>query len=175
MNVAGISSRSRRRPAAAGLLIVSLFVFLAGCGFQLQGRVPLSPVVAAVFIDASDEQSDFVQALRRSLRQSGARLATRADEPGVAVLRLERDEFVERVASISSRNIPREFEVTYLVRYSLDRDGSRRIESEELAASRDFSFDERAVLAKLREREGLREQLAADLAGRVLQRLASLR
>lgn len=156
-------------------VVALLLAYLSGCGFQLQGRVPLSPVVAVVFIDTADTQSDFVQALRRGLRQGGARLALSASEPGATVLRVERDEFVERVASISSRNIPREFEVTYLVRFSFDRDGVRRIESEELAASRDFSFDERAALAKLREREGLREQLAADLAGRVLQRLASLR
>jgi outer membrane lipopolysaccharide assembly protein LptE/RlpB len=41
--------------------------------------------------------------------------------------------------------------------------------------SRDFSFDERAALAKDREREQLRMTLAEEAAVIVLQRLASLR
>jgi outer membrane lipopolysaccharide assembly protein LptE/RlpB len=41
--------------------------------------------------------------------------------------------------------------------------------------SREFSFDERAVLAKEREQEVLRAALARDLAGVVLNRLASLK
>lgn len=165
-------SRSRGRIT---LLAAVLATVLVGCGFQLQGRLPLSPVVAFVYLDTTDAQSDFVAALRKGLLRSGARLAGSAQEPGVAVLRIERDEFVERVASISSRNLPREYEVTYLVRYSLERDGVRRIESEELSASRDFSFDERRVLAKSREREQIRERLAQELAGLVVQRLASQR
>ena len=165
-------SRSARRIT----LIATVFaVALCGCGFQLQGRLPLSPVVTLVYLDAADNQSDFFASLRTGLLRSGARLAGSAQETGVAVLRIERDEFVERAASISSRNLPREYEVTYLVRYSLERDGVRRIESEELAASRDFSFDERRVLAKSREREQIRERLADELAGLVLQRLASQR
>lgn len=165
-------SRSSRTTA---LFAAVLATVLAGCGFQLQGRLPLSPVVALVYLDATDAQSDFVAALRKGLLRSGARLASSAQEPGAAVLRIERDEFVERVASISSRNLPREYEVTYLVRYSLEREGVRRIETEELAASRDFSFDERRVLAKSREREQIRERLADELAGLVVQRLASQR
>lgn len=157
------------------MLALVFGVTLTGCGFQLQGRVPLSPTVAVVYIEADDSHSDFVQALRRGLRQAGARLAVSRQDAGAAVLRIDRDEFVERVASISSRNLPREYEVTYLVRYSLEREGVLRIEPEDLSASRDFSFDERLVLAKSREREQIRERLAGELAGLVLRRLASQR
>jgi outer membrane lipopolysaccharide assembly protein LptE/RlpB len=44
-----------------------------------------------------------------------------------------------------------------------------------LALSREFSFDERAVLAKQREREQLRSTLANELAGMVIQRIASIK
>jgi outer membrane lipopolysaccharide assembly protein LptE/RlpB len=40
--------------------------------------------------------------------------------------------------------------------------------------TRDYSYDEAAVLAKQREQAVLREALARDLAGLVLRRLASL-
>jgi hypothetical protein len=92
-----------------------------------------------------------------------------------AVLRIERDELLERVASISARNVPREYELTYVVRYSLSLGGQTRIDAEEVSVSRDFTFDETAALAKDRERDLLREALARELSGVVLARLASVR
>ena len=92
-----------------------------------------------------------------------------------AVLRIERDELLERVASVSARNVPREYELTYVVRYSLSLGGQTRIDAEEVSVSRDFTFDETAALAKDRERDLLREALARELSGVVLARLASVR
>lgn len=110
------------------------------------------------------------QALESELRGAGAAAAE-----GGAVLRIERDELLERVASVSARNVPREYEITYVVRYSLSLAGQTRIDAEEVSVSRDFSFDETAALAKDRERELLREALARELAGIVLARLSSVR
>jgi LPS-assembly lipoprotein len=159
-------------------------VLLAGCGFHLQGRVALPERIASVNVTGGDPQGDLVTSLRRNLRIAGAELvdakALEEGQPGVT-LRIERDEFIERVASVSARNVPREYEMTYLVRFSVIESAAAgetarvRIESEELSVSRDFSFDERVVLAKSRERDVLRARLAEELAGIVLQRLASLR
>ncbi|MCE2873679.1 MAG: LPS assembly lipoprotein LptE, partial [Xanthomonadales bacterium] len=90
-------------------------------------------------------------------------------------LRIERDEFLERVAALSARNVPREYEYTYVVQWSLESAGVRRVETSELTASRNLTFDERRVLAKQREREQLREALAEELVGVVLQRISGLR
>ena len=107
---------------------------------------------------------------------AGAALVTDdAAASGAAVLRIERDELLERVASVSARNIPREYELTQVVRFSLDAGGTRRISSAEVSASRSLTFDERRALAKEREREQLRESLAEEVAGVVLQRVAGLR
>jgi outer membrane lipopolysaccharide assembly protein LptE/RlpB len=43
-----------------------------------------------------------------------------------------------------------------------------------VSLSRDFSFDERVLLAKEREEAILREALASDLVGIVMRRLSSL-
>jgi LPS-assembly lipoprotein len=150
----------------------------AGCGFRLQGETSLSPVLAALQLQTADSQTDFAQALERALQRAGVGMAqggatTPAGE--AAVLRIERDELLERVASVSARNVPREYELTYVVRYSLSLGGQTRIAAEEVSVSRDFSFDETAALAKDRERDLLREALALELAGVVLARLASVR
>jgi len=179
------------RRAVAPALLVTCAVLVGGCGFRLQGSTPLPAVVATVQLDAADDRTPFAQALRRRLGASGATLAPRgtggagtagagADAggvgtAGVAVLRIERDEVLERVASVSARNIPREYELTQVVRFSLDAGGTRRISSAEVSASRSLTFDERRALAKEREREQLREALADEVAGVVLQRVAGLR
>jgi LPS-assembly lipoprotein len=153
-------------------LLLTLYVGLAGCGFQLQSRLALPESIAVLAIDTDDRQSPFARSLSEALRGAGARI----DGTGGRALRvrIERDELLERVASVSARNQPREYELTYVVRYSVMRDGLYLVEAEEVTATRDFSFDERLALAKAREREQLRETLARELAGVVLQRIASL-
>lgn len=172
---------------------------LASCGFQLQGDIQLPQAVRVIELQVSDRQSEFASALARRLRNAGvevrwsvrmgsARSATGSSGlASIARLRIEQDEFVERIASVSARNVPREYELTYRVQYSFDPASvptadapppipdSSLIESEELALSREFSFDERAVLAKQREREQLRSTLANELAGMVIQRIASIK
>lgn len=170
--VAGPLQRGCRALAVALLSLVA--IALAGCGFRLQGQVPLPSALAVTWVEADDVQSDFVQDLRRSLRASGATLAPNR-AAATAVLRVERDEMLERVLSVSGRNVPREYELTYVVRFSLSTPGGTLLPSEEVSASRDFSFDEREVLAKEREQEMLRAALARDLAGVVMNRLASLK
>ena len=171
------------------LLRLSLpLVLLAasGCGFRLQGETSLPPVLAALRVQTADSQTDFAQALERALQRAGVGIVQRGGvdtvqggataPPGeTAVLRIERDELLERVASVSARNVPREYELTYVVRYSLFLGGQTRIDAEEVSVSRDFTFDETAALAKDRERDLLREALARELSGVVLARLASVR
>lgn len=165
----GISAGAR-----LGLLAVASLAVLAGCGFRMQGKVPLPSVLGATWIETDDAQSDFVQDLRRALASSGAALAPRRAE-ATAVLRIERDELLERVLSVSGRNVPREYELTYVVRFSVEGTAGTLLPAEEVSVSREFSFDERAVLAKEREQEMLRAALARDLAGVVLNRLSSLK
>jgi LPS-assembly lipoprotein len=160
--------RALRRLAWA----VSLLA-LAGCGFQLQGRVPLPTTLASTWIEAEDDQTDFVVDLRRALRASGATLATRR-EGASAVLRVQRDELTESVLSVSGRNIPREIELVYTVRIEVEGGGKTLLPAEQFALTRDLSFNEAALLAKEREQEVLRAALARDLVGVVMRRLSSL-
>lgn len=152
-------------------LVLASMVMLAGCGFHLQGVVPISGDLKQLTLQIADGQSDFVSAIQRNLRGAGVRVGPGSE----AVLVIERDELLERVASVSARNLPREYELTYIVRFSVKVRGEVKVDSEEVVVTRDFSFDERLALAKERERDQLRTTLAEEAAGIVLQRLASLR
>ena len=155
--------------ALAGLLVLGL----SACGFHLQGRTPLPETFAYTYIDTRDEQTDFVQDLRKALIASGARVIRTQGSSGAAI-EVHDDELTERVLSVSARNIPTEYELTYRVKFSVTSSGKPLIENEEISATRDFSFDETELLAKVREQEILREALARDLVALVMRRLAAL-
>jgi LPS-assembly lipoprotein len=161
-------------------------LLLAGCGFQLQGDIQLPQAVRVIELQVTDRQSEFTSLLARRLSDAGVEVrwgllpvtGAAQDASPVARLQIEQYEFIERIASVSARNVPREYELTYRVQYSFRPPAAQTtsaIEAEELALSREFSFDERAVLAKQREREQLRSTLANELAGMVIQRIASVK
>lgn len=158
-------SLSRR---AAIALLAGLGV--AGCGFHLQGRQPLPPELQRVCVVAADRQSDFVDALRRNLQASGATLVT-DEKAATAVLRIDKDELVQKVLAVSSRNLPREYELTYRISARAAAGERVLLERQDIELSRNFTFDERAVLAKEHEREQLRAELGRELAAALLRRL----
>jgi LPS-assembly lipoprotein len=146
---------------------------LGGCGFHLQGRQPMPEAFAYTFIDTQDEQTDFVQDLRKALLASGSKVIRTQGSSG-ATVRVHEDELSERILSVSARNIPTEYELTYRVKFSVTAGGKTLIDNEEISATRDLSFEESQLLAKEREQEILREALARDLVALVMRRLASL-
>jgi LPS-assembly lipoprotein len=160
------------RPLSKGT--VPLFaLLLTSCGFHLQGRQPLPPQFAYTYVDTRDEQTDFVQDLRKALIASKVNVIRTQGSAGATVT-VHEDELVERILSVSARNIPTEYELTYRVTFSVISEGKTLIEKEEISATRDISFDEAQLLAKEREQEILRAALARDLVGLVMRRLAAL-
>jgi len=155
------------------LLALCLTSVLAGCGWRLQGTTKLSPVMATTYVDTKDRYTDFNRALRESLQASGARL-TNIESEATAVVKIIRDQSGQRVLTVSGRNTPEEYEVFYSIEYSVNGRTEELIAPERIELTRDYSYDETAVLAKQKEQSILREALARDLAGQVVRRLAAL-
>jgi LPS-assembly lipoprotein len=153
--------------------IIVAAMLLSACGFHLQGRTPLPEPLKVTYVLAEDAQSEFVLGLRKALLSSGATLA-RADGDASGVVQVLKDEVTERVLSVSASNIPREYELTYTVRFSVRSGATELLSPQEVALTRDYSFDERTLLAKEHEEAILREALARDLVGIVMRRLSSL-
>ena len=153
--------------------IVPLFLLIGACGFHLAGREPLPAAFAYTYIDAKDEQTDFVQDLRRALIADNVRVIRTQGSAGASIS-VHEDELSQRILSVSARNIPTEYELTYRVKFSVTSGGKTLIDQEEISATRDISFDETQLLAKEREQEILREALARDLVALVMRRLSAL-
>jgi LPS-assembly lipoprotein len=153
--------------------LAPFLVLLASCGFHLQGRQPLPAQFAYTYVDTKDEQTDFVQDLRKALLASKVNVI-RTRNSATATIAVNDDELTERILSVSAQNIPTECELTYKVTFSVISDGKTLIDKEEISATRDISFDEAQLLAKEREQEILRAALARDLVALVMRRLAAL-
>lgn len=155
------------------LALLPFALAVSSCGWHLQGSSPLSEVAAVTYIDTEDRYSDFYRALRERLRVSGARLVEKRED-ATAIVRVRADESGQRVLAVSARNTPEEYQIFYVVEYSVANQTEELIEPTRVEFTREYSYDETAVLAKQKEQAVLREALARDLAGLVVRRLSAL-
>ena len=146
---------------------------LWSCGFQLRGQAPLPVALATPYLESGDHYTPLYAALQTRLRAAGAKLATNPATAS-AVIHLRKDATGREVLSVSAQNTPSEYEVYYTVAYSVSAGGRELLALQQVTLTRDFSYDETAVLAKEHEEDSLRTALADELAGLMLRRLAAL-
>lgn len=154
-------------------LVLAAVLGLTACGFQLRGETSIPPEMSRTYISAPDNYSLFYRKLRAELRRAGVEVV---DSPGEssAVFSILTDITDQRVLSVSARNVPREFEVYYVVRYSVENGEQSIMAAQSLTLTRDYTYDETLVLGKAREEELLREAIVDDLVRIILKQLSSL-
>jgi LPS-assembly lipoprotein len=152
-------------------LLVALV--LAGCGFHLRGQAPLPAVLATPYIEAADRYSPLYAALDERLRSAGAQPAADAASAS-AVIRLHEDDTGRDLLSVTADNKPGEYEVYYAAEFSVTSGATELLARNQLRLTRDYGYDESAVLAKEHEEETLRVALAGEIADQILRRLAAL-
>jgi LPS-assembly lipoprotein len=154
-------------------LAVAALALLGGCGFHLQGRQNLPPVLATAYIDPADSQSDFYLGLRAALRANGTKLLD-APSKQAAYIHILKDGTSEHVLTVSASNVQTSYQLSYSVRVAVSIGEKELMPAEDHALSREYSFDPRKLLAKERESDTLSEALAGDLVTLVLRRLSAL-
>lgn len=154
-------------------LAAGLAVLLAACGFHLQGRTPLPKQFKLSYVEARDRQSDFVQGLRNALLISGVEL-TEDTKTATATVHVLDDKHSRRVLSVSPDNLPREYELTYTVRFSVTAGDKELLAAQEVSTTREYSFTVSELLAKENEEAILQAALAHDLVDVVMRRLSTL-
>jgi LPS-assembly lipoprotein len=167
-----------RRSALSVIGVGALMGLMGGCGFRLEGSTPLPRSLAVVHIDTSDTQSDFYFGLRKALMGAGTRIEDGADDDPVdgpaAVIHILADSAAQRTLTVSTLNVPTEYELKYKLKFSVSVKGREVIAPEEHELVRDYSYSESAQLAKQRESAILSQALAHDLVSVVMRRLSSL-
>src|SRR3984957_3116546 len=154
--------------ATVGLLAVS------ACGFRLAGSEPLPAALARPYLSLKNPYSDFSREFEHRLKSAGAALQTvRADS--TASIEVTRDLVETRTRSVTSQNIPTEYELVYTVTFVVRGPDKRLRAPQPISLAQDYSFQENALLAKQNEADGLRQQMARDLVRIAMHRLSSLK
>jgi len=99
-----------------------------------------------------------------------------ADIPddATATLTISVDETNQRVLSVSTRNVPTEYEVYYSIEYSVDSGDTSLLRLQFITLTRDYTYDETLVLGKAHEEQLLREAIVEDLVRIVFKQLGTL-
>ena len=154
--------------ATVGLLAVS------ACGFRLAGSEPLPGVLARPYLSLKDPYTDFSREFERQLKSAGATLQqVRADS--TASIEVTKDLVETRTLSVTSQNIPTEYELVYTVTFVVRGPDKQLMAPQTISLAQDYSFQENALLAKQNEADGLRQQMARDLVRIAMHRISSLK
>lgn len=174
MTVNGMSALNRESSwAHRWVLMLILAVGLSGCGFQLRGQIDLPDSMRVITVTSPDDTTDFVRELSAQLRANGVQLA-KGGAPKASVLRVTQERTYREALTISQDARVREYVLYLEVRFDfLDAEARPIIQNEVIRLSRDYSFNDQAILGSSREEELLAEDLARAMAFMIVRQLAS--
>src|ERR1035441_7702414 len=148
--------------------------FLSACGFRLAGSDPLPGILARPYLSVKDPYTDFAREFEHQLKSSGA-LVQGIRAKSTATIEVTKDLVEQRTLSVSARNIPTEYELTYTVTFAVQGPDKELLAPQTISLSKDYSFEENQLLAKENESDILRRQMARDLVAIAMRRLTSLK
>jgi LPS-assembly lipoprotein len=125
------------------------------------------------YIAASDQYSLFLREFEARLRSAGVEITDSAAD-ATATFTISFDDTSQRVLSVSARNVPTEYEVYYMLTYSLDAGATNLMPLQTLTLTRDYTYDSTLVLGKAREEELLRDAIVQDLVRIVMKQISTL-
>ena len=155
------------------LLLLSLPLLLAACGFQLRGDADLPEEMALTHMAVEDPYSTLARRVRTMLEQNGVKFVP--PDRATAILEIPENKVVTQVLTIADNARVREYRVSHTVKFSLtDAVGNELMEMQTMRQAREISFDEQKILASSREQEYVKEDLAENLARQMVNRLESI-
>lgn len=154
------------------LILAFLLMGMSACGFQLRGTNLQALQNAAIYIQSSDANI-LAAEIRRQLLDADIKTVSNAADADYIVT-VSNESFRSKVLSVSpTTGKVEEYEVTYnaMLKITGKNDSATTTDAEPITASRDYTFDQGAVLGKIEEESVLKQDIAKQAAGSVLRRL----
>ena len=145
-------------------------MMLIGCGFELQNTASFSGKLETLYIKTADPYTIFYRTIKRQMANHGVEIVTESDDSNFVII-IHQDESTQRILSVSGTNMPREYEVYYLVEWSLVKDKQVIIQPMTSSKYHDYTFDQRQLLGKSNESLIIQEALAKDIVQMILVKL----
>ena len=163
------------RRLSAPLLAVLLALLVAGCGWQLRGMGSMQLPYKTMYI-ALPETADVRIWLERYIRAGGRTTIVDSAKEAEAVFQQLQDSRVKIVLSVNAQGRVREYRLQMTYRFRLvDAKGRELVGPNEIALSRDITYDDSTVLAKDLEEGLLWRDMNNDLVNQILRRLTIIK
>jgi LPS-assembly lipoprotein len=156
------------------LLLICLLILTSACGFHLRGSQMSNFDVANIYINPSSAPK-LAAEVKSQLTGAGVSLAS-SPQSATYVVSLQEERFDKSVLSVNAATGKvEEYQIVYTAKMNAAHaDGQTIVEDDPVRSSRDFTFDENAVLGKFSEEELLHEDIVRRAASQVLRRLQAL-
>ena len=156
------------------LLLICLLLLTSACGFHLRGSQLTEFDVTNIFINPSSAPK-LATEVKSQLTGADISLAS-SPQTASYVVTFKKERFEKAVLSVSATTGKvEEYQINYTAKMDVAHaDGRQIVKDDHVASSRDFTFDENAVLGKFSEEEILHEDLVRRAASQVLRRLQAL-
>jgi len=151
-------------------MIILTSLMLLGCGFELQNTANFTGKLETLYIQTADPYTVFYRTIKRQMANHGVEIVTESKNSNFALI-IHQDESNQRILSVSGRNTPREYEVYYLVKWSLVKGNQVIIQPMTSNKYQDYTFDQRQLLGKSNESRIIQEALAKDIVQMILVKL----
>lgn len=153
------------------VIAIAFACALSGCGFQLRGPQPLP--FESIYV-AMPETSELGAALKRSIRANGGTRVAETPEAAQARLEVVGETREKSILSLNAAGRVREFQLRYRFAFRVhDGKGRELVPQSEVLLTRDFTFNDSAILAKEQEEALLYRDMQNDLVQRIMRRLAA--
>lgn len=150
-------------------IFILLLVGLSACGFQMRGTQSITTANISNLNLYSASAAGLSREVKSQLQMAGVAISSAAD----FTLALENETYKRTVLSVSpSTGKVEEYQLTLTARMSLSKAGVDDLLSYELiSVSRDYLYDEGALLGKTSEENMLKVDLRRQAAARIIRRL----
>ncbi len=161
------------RVAYALMGVVLLLGLVVGCGFHLRGSAVIPAPLLPIHVSGQDNGNPLVVKLRESLSRQQA-LAENSQYAQTSI-NVESDNWFRRVLSVDEAGRALAYEMQYQLVFSIHSEsGLIAIDRASIKLHQEYGYDVGLALAKTAELTKIREQLYADAAYLVLQRLRKM-
>jgi LPS-assembly lipoprotein len=153
-------------------LLLLMVLALAACGFHMRGSnlKDIQFAFKSLYLKAPGE-TPFVADLRRTLIASKITLATTSDTADL-VLEVVSEQTLKQILSLSGAGRVQEYQLFYTVSLrAYDNQQNDWLPVEEIALSRNMTYDDAQVLAKQQEETMLYKDMRSDAVGQAVRRL----
>ncbi len=156
------------------LLLICLLILTSACGFHLRGSQLTEFDIANIYINPSSAPK-LAKEVKSQLAGAGIALAN-TPQSASYVVTFKEEAFEKSVLSVSATTGKvEEYQILYKAKMdAAHADGKQIVKNDAVSSSRDFTFDENAVLGKFSEEVLLQEDIVRRAASQVLRRLQAL-